>query len=384
MKWRFPLHPGARPSSFAAELTPRRRSRAAIIGPRESKLVELNLLMLKSESLPSTRKCWSVRAGSLALCLVTTVLTLLASASAQDFTLAFVPPGFSPYAVDPGGTSSASLTISPVGGFNGTVDLTCQVTPLPVNYSSSDCQVTPQSVAPPAEPAVTVTTSGWGAGIYTITITGTFGDFSTSAAQNLSVLQVSPSFTLTVTQAVDPSSVHAGSGGQGSISIDPANGYVIPSGGITLSCASVTPLVTAPPTCSFSPNPVTPTTPGLASTLTINTTGPTSPTGAVAHATPWYALWLPLPVLALAGLGAVGGKRSRRGWCLLAVLIVGGAILLIPACSHTPAGLIQNPSYLVTPNNTYTFTLIGVDSNGVASSNTGTASGAPTVTLTVD
>jgi hypothetical protein len=338
--------------------------------------------MLKSESLPSIWKFWTARTGGVALCFVVTVLTLLGSGAAQDFSVAFVPPGFSPYAVDPGGSSSASISIAPLNGFSGTVDLSCQVTPLPTNYSSSDCQVSPQSIAPPAEAAVTVTTSRWAAGLYTITITGTFGDFSASAAQNLSVLQVSPSFTLTVTQAVTPSSVHAGNGGTGTITINPVNGYAVPSGGVTLSCASITPLVTAPPTCLFKPNPVTPTTSGLASTLAINTTGPTSPTGAAAHATPWYALWLPLPMLALAG--SVSGRRSRRAWCLLALLIVGGSVLLMPACSHTPAGLTQNPSNLVTPNNTYTFTLIGVDSNGVASSNTSTTGGAPTVTLTVD
>jgi hypothetical protein len=37
----------------------------------------------------------------------------------------------------------------------------------------------------------------------------------------------------------------------------------------------------------------------------------------------------------------------------------------------------------VTPANTYTFTIVGIDSNGVISSNTGTNTSAPTVTLTV-
>ena len=35
------------------------------------------------------------------------------------------------------------------------------------------------------------------------------------------------------------------------------------------------------------------------------------------------------------------------------------------------------------PANTYTFTIVGIDSNGVISSNTGTNTSAPTVSLTV-
>jgi hypothetical protein len=38
----------------------------------------------------------------------------------------------------------------------------------------------------------------------------------------------------------------------------------------------------------------------------------------------------------------------------------------------------------VTPNNTYSFTVVGVDANGVVSSNTGSSTSAnPTVSLTV-
>jgi len=61
--------------------------------------------------------------------------------------------------------------------------------------------------------------------------------------------------------------------------------------------------------------------------------------------------------------------------------MLSGALLLMPACGSssktttTPNG--------VTPANTYTFTVTGVDSNGVVSSNTGTTSSNPTVSLTV-
>lgn len=89
-------------------------------------------------------------------------------------------------------------------------------------------------------------------------------------------------------------------------------------------------------------------------------------------------------MLALTGLGAaVGRKRSRRLWGLLSLFVLAGMFLLIPACGNsTPTG--TNNSNGVTPSNSYTLTLIGVDAFGNTSSNTGTGSAAPTVTLTVD
>jgi hypothetical protein len=87
-------------------------------------------------------------------------------------------------------------------------------------------------------------------------------------------------------------------------------------------------------------------------------------------------------MLVLAGVGAVRGKQARRAWCLLALFVVAGAFLLMPACGNTTTTTPTNPNGQVTPNNSYTFTVMGVDANGVSSSNTGTS--APTVTLTVD
>jgi hypothetical protein len=337
--------------------------------------------MLKSGLLESSLKLLSACARGRILWVLIALLALLPAASAQTyFTLQMAP--FSPYAVNPGGTSSASITLTPQGTFSGTVDLTCQVTPQPAGYSDSDCQVSPVSVAPPADATVTVTTPAWPAALYTITITGTISGTSTSesAQQNLTVLAVSPDFTITVAKAVAPSTVHAGSGGQGTVSVNPIHGY---SGSVTLSCASITPLVTIPPVCSFSPNPVSVNGTAATSTISISTTGSTRAAAAARSAT-WYALWLPLPLLALAGLGATGGRRMCSACCLLVVLVLGTALLLTPACGNSSSTTTTTTSTSgVTPKNTYTFTLMGVDANGVPSSNTGTTS-SPTVTLTVD
>jgi hypothetical protein len=334
--------------------------------------------MLRSESLKSTLKFPATRGRIQGLCLAILFLTVLPSAVAQaDFTLQAAP--FSPYAINPGGTASSNLTI---GGASTSVDLSCQVTPQPANFP--DCQVSPATITAPAGAVATVTTTMLSGssppGLYTMTITGTDASGSVSVQQNLTVLAVTPQFTITVETVVAPSSVHPGSGGQGTIVITPINGY---TGTVTLSCASITPLVTIPPSCSFEPQPVPVTVGAATATISINTVGPAITRRTAPRGRDRYALWLPLPMLALAGLGAAaGGKRSRSLLGFLALFVLAASFLLVPACSNNHTAVTDVSA--VTPNNTYTFTLIGVDTNGVTSSNTGSGTAAPTVTLTVN
>jgi hypothetical protein len=223
--------------------------------------------------------------------------------------------------------------------------------------------------------------------VYSFTVTGvapSTAQTTTTPAQSLTVLPVTPQFTITVEKAVAPASVQAGSGAEATIQINPINGYPPPPGTaqVTLSCSSITPLVAFPPYCSFSPNPV-PVTSGQVATsmLTISTFGNQITRSAQPRI--FYALWLPLPMLALVGVGAaVGGKRSRKAWGLLALLIMSGALFLMPACGNTKPN-VSAPNG-ITPDNTYTFTVTGVDAAGNIASNTGsTTSTNPSVTLTV-
>jgi hypothetical protein len=247
-------------------------------------------------------------------------------------------------------------------------------------------------VAPPASATAivnTVTNTGTATpGLYLITVTGTSSGASpatVTAQAYLTVQSVAPGFTITVQTAVAPSSVHAGNGAEGVISVNPLNGY---SGTVTLSCSSITPLVTIPPICSFvyagGANGAH--VDGVPITATIDITTYPVPTASLSRTRGFSALWLPLPLLALAGVGAaVGGKRSRKAWGVLALFVLGGTLLLLPGCgSSTPVS--PSPTTSVTPKNTYTFTISGVDTAGNVSSNTGTGTtnAAPTVTLTVD
>jgi hypothetical protein len=335
----------------------------------------VKLLRLESDrSRRTPRTC-----GTFGLCLAVACLVFMPSAFAQDFTLQAV--AFSPYAVDPGGTASANLTLGTLNGFTGTVALSCTVAPVQT-AGTPTCAVSPATVTPSAGATVTVTTAtATGVSppaLYTITVTGTGPSTTHSVQENLTVLAVTPAFTITVGTAVTPSSVHAGSGGTGIVDVNPINGY---SGSVTLACASITPIVVVPPLCTFNPPVVTVNGTQTTSTITINTIGTTT-TGAVVQGRGFDALWMPFPLIAvLAVCISSRDNRKRRVLGTLTLLAIGAALLFMPACGGSSTST-TNPNG-VTPNNTYSFTVVGVDANGVSSSNTATTA-VPTVSLTVD
>lgn len=348
--------------------------------------------MLKFEGFTSNWILRSGRAGLVLLCLCAALLSVPAASAQPDFTLT-TPGSMSPDATAPGGTSSANITMVAGSGFVGPVTLGCTVTPTVAITSSyfPTCVMSPVSLTASGGTSATVTTYLQTPQIsYTITFTGTDSSGTQTAQLSLTVLSVSPQFTITVQSKVAPSSVVAGTGATAVVNVNPLAGYTTPSGGITLYCGSITPLVTVAPVCSFSTNNETGhlqisgnTT--VPSTLTINTFGPIL--CAAVYSRSFYAFWLSIPIMGLAGLGAAArDKKRRKVWGVMALFVVGGALLLLPACGNTitnactSAGNAPNGT---TPANTYTFTIIGVDSNGVVSSNSTLTSGAATVSLGV-
>ena len=327
----------------------------------------------------------------LAACLV--VASALTPAAAAQGTSEFTlqAASFDPDAVAPSGVSSSLITVGspPSSTTSVPVTLSCQVTSQQVATDPPVCTVSPASVTVPASATATVTTkSTTSTEPYSITITASGPTTTyTTPSLPLTVLAVTPQFTLSVSSAVAPSSVPAGTGAEGKVTVNPVYGYVTPnSGGITLACGSITPLVTIAPVCSFTyPNgtslQVSGTT-AASATLTISTFGPVT-TGAHSSRSV-FGLWLSVPLLGLVGLGAAaGGKRSRRAWGVLSIFVLGGAFLLIPGCANNNNSTSTTTPNGVTPANTYTFTIVGVDSNGVVSSNTSTTTTGPTVSLTV-
>jgi hypothetical protein len=324
------------------------------------------------------------------VCLFAVVFALATAALGQgtsEFTLQ--PSALSPSAVAPGGVSSTTIQLAAAqgSGFTGTVALTCQVTAAITTTDTPICSLSPTAVTVPGTAIATITSKPTTTQtLYSITITGTGPTTSyTSPALDFTVLAVTPQFTITVQSTVAPTSVPAGSGGQGVVSINPSNGYTSGTGtndGITLACGSISPLVAISPVCSFTPNgPALKIHGGQAvlSTLNVSTFGPIV-TGARMYPRMFYALWLPIPLLV--GIGAAtGGKRTGKAWGVMALFALSASLLLIPACGNT-TNTTSTPNG-ITPANTYTFTIVGVDENGVVSSNVSSTNTGPTVSLTV-
>jgi hypothetical protein len=176
--------------------------------------------------------------------------------------------------------------------------------------------------------------------------------------------------------------VSAGRTAIGVIAINPINGYQSSKFGVTLACSSVTPIVIAPPVCSFSPlSVIVSGSSATQSTLTITTTGPTTITRAQ-RPRAWYAIWLPFP-LALVGIGVVARGKKSRVWGMLALLLCASTFLLMPACGTNSTLSSTTPSQLITPNGTYTFTITAVDNMTGAGASNSTNGTTDTVTLTV-
>lgn len=326
------------------------------------------------------------------LCVCAAFVFLPAASAQPDFTLT-APGAMSPDATAPGGTSSANITMVAGSGFVGPVTLGCTVTPNVAITSTffPTCVMSPATLTASGGASATVTTYNQTPQIsYTITFTGTDSSGTQTAQLDLTVLSVSPQFTITVQRAVSPSSVVAGTGAQAVVNVNALDGYTTPANGyITLYCGSISPLVTVAPVCSFSTNASHTLqlsgTGTQSSTLTITTFGPIS--CAAVYSRSFYAMWLSIPIMGLVGLGATArDKRRRKIWGVMALFVLSGSLLLLPACGNaltntcTSSGTAPNGT---TPANTYTFTIIGVDTNGVVSSNSTSTSGAATVSLGV-
>ncbi len=327
------------------------------------------------------------------------LLSLFSAASVsmaygQGFTLTVASP-LSPSSVDPGGSSLATLNVDATGGFSGSVSfdtIPCTVTPVPATGSVPLCMVSPGSRTPPGQAFLTITTfsgtpadGGTPPGLYTVSVTGVSGSLSQSVTLTMNVVNVTADYNLAVAPTTaTPSPVTAGNIATTLVTVTPIANY---TGTVTLACVSITPAVVAAPYCTFTatsgssslPTGTVEVTGGApaTATLTITTLGPI-PMTTLRHRRIFYALWLLLPMLALAGLGTNGARRRNAMGALLLMVIAGG-VLLMPACGNVTT---NSPNGEITPKNTYTFTLTGADQNGAAPSNA--TSSPATVTLVVN
>ena len=311
------------------------------------------------------------RAAMLALC----VIAVPSAVRATDFTMTSTQ--LSPSPVDQTtGAASATLTLQPVGAFNGPVNLQCAVTWVNPPTSAPTCTFSQSTVTPPAQPSVSLNFSAnTTPQSYTVTITATSANTTATLILTDTVIGVNPDYTISVNTAISPSSLHAGSGATVVFNITPVS-Y---TGTVTPVCTAITPAVALPPICTFNPSTVAVS--GAAAsttTLTISTSGPaTTTTTSIFHRTSsLLAFLLLVPGFAFCGFAAHRTPRriSSLARCFLLSLI-GSLILLLPSCSS----MSSTNSNGKTPNNTYNISVSAVDTSNLGPSNSSVS-----VSLTVN
>jgi hypothetical protein len=346
----------------------------------ESKVVSFHPFMFRIRRLVGQI---SARRIARELIFVGVVVALCAGPAlyGQSFTLTSTT--LTPLAVDPGGTATAPVNLA-VTGSVGSISLTCTVSSNNSSVSTSDypgCLISPNSATSNAILSLTVTAgSDTPAGEYSVTVTGTAGSETQTLPSPLylNVVDVQQDYTLTITKTISPGTVSPGGGAEATVTVTPIASY---TGTVTLSCLSVTPSQVAGPYCSFNPPSVTVnSSTGSTSVLTVSTYGTQQTVGELEFPRMLRAFWLGIPALALVGVGG-GSFRGKRPLGLFLLLAVAGGILFLPSCGGKTTTSNNTIGY-VTPKDTYTFTLTGVDQNGVAPSNS--TSDQATVSLTVN
>src|SRR5258706_4351180 len=181
-----------------------------------------------------------------------------ASCGAPDYTVAASPASQS---VVQGSSTSYTVTVTPSGGFTGTVSFS--VSGLPPGAAAT---FNPTSVPGSGTSTMSVTTSSpTPTGSYPLTITGTSGTQTHTASVTLVVTDpVTPNFSLSASPASQ--SVVQGASTSYTVTITPSGGF---TGSVTLSASGLP----AGAAASFAPNPATST-----STMSV-TTSSTTPTG---------------------------------------------------------------------------------------------------------
>jgi subtilase family serine protease len=285
-------------------------------------------------------------------------------------------PSPSTLSVSAGQTAASTITVTPVGGFTGTVNFTNSTASNPGSCSAglpagALCNFSPGSVTLNGNPAhtmpvaltiTTVANMALPSGAQAITVTGTSGTAAVTATVNLTVTTTNQSFALTTTAATFPVTVGGTAPvnltvtGTGTpISFVANNTTALP---LTYTCSGTPSLTTALISCQWSPsNGQSVTAAGV--TLNLVTTPPT--TGQLRRPLErgtriFYAMLLP----GLFGIVFAAGSRTRGVRLLILIVVLGFSTLWLGSCGGSGGGgtkTVTNPgtpagSYVVTINAT--------------------------------
>ncbi len=165
--------------------------------------------------------------------------------------------------------------------------------------------------------------------------------------------------------ATTPAAVSPGSSGSSTVTLTSQNGY---ADSVNLTClvsGTGSPL----PTCgtgAFGTTPLTPTSSGATSSLTIKTTGASAALQKSSNI--FYAMWMPVIGIALIGMRLTTGQSQRKkllGFVLLGIVMA--SLFMLPACSGGGGGGGGGCSGC-TPAGNYTVTVSGTDAAGLVHS----------------
>lgn len=252
------------------------------------------------------------------------VNAFVANYSQQAFTVS--ASALTPPSVTPAGSATSTVTIAAVNGFTGSVDLSCAVSGPSNAVSPPTCifgtnPVLGGSGSSSLTVSTTLTTSG---GVYAITVIGT-GPSGMTHSVTVDLTVNAANFKISATP---PTPVAPGGTAMSTVTLTSFDSYAFP---VNLSC-SVAGTGSPLPACSVTgTTPLTPTSGGATSTVTITTTAPGA--AMIRPRKFFYALWLPVVGLSLLGFGFKTSRSQRKkllGFLLVGIVMTG--LILLPSC----------------------------------------------------
>jgi subtilase family serine protease len=276
------------------------------------------------------------------------LINALTGPAQPGFTLSASPNSVN---VTQGSSGTSTITITPTGGFSGSVTLSASGLPSGVTAAFSPNPATSTSTL------TLSATSAAATGTVTVTISGVSGSTTGSTTISLTVNPLVQSFTLSAAPAA-VSIAKGGASGASTVTITPVNGF---SGNVTLNTSTLPKGVTA----SFSPNPATSTS---VLTLTASATA-TAGTKTVTIT------------------GTSGSLKATTTIALTVTPLGGFSITATPNALTVAQGSSGNSTITIVPTNGFdqavTLTTTGVPSGVTASFSTDPATTTSILTLAV-
>lgn len=258
------------------------------------------------------------------------VNAFVANYSQQAFTVS--ASALTPPSVTPANSATSTVTITAVNGFTGSVSLSCAVSGPSNAVSPPTCQFGTSTIAGGSgSTGLTVSTTATSSGgVYAITVIGT-GPSGMTHSVTVDLTVNAANFTISATP---PAPVAPGGTATSTVTLTSFDSY---ASAVNLTC-SVAGTGAPLPACSVTgTTPLTPTSGGATSTVTITTTAPGA--AMIRPRKFFYAMLLPIAGLSLLGFGFKTSRSQRKkllGFLLVGIVMTG--LILLPSCGGGSSG----------------------------------------------